>query len=440
VSGCLTLLALTTGCEWPLEGKDRSARSVSQPLRKVEVVHPERRTIRRSVGEPGQIQAFETTPIHAKITGYVKAWTVNIGDQIKTGQVLAELAVPELEAELNQKRAAIEQAEAERARAESAVQVAQAAVVSAEAKLAEARAGVKRAQSDLERWQAEYRRVEQLFRERAQTGSLLDETRNKLRSAEAAREEVAAQVKTAEAALTQTQAALDHAHAEVVAAAAAVDVAHEDARRIETLLGYTKIVAPYDGIVIRRNIDTGDLTKPGAETEPLFVVARSDLVTIAVDVPELFAPEVNPGDPVEIKLQAMKGKAVAGQVTRTSWALDPKTRTLRVEIDLPNTAGTLRPGLYAYATVIAEEHADVLTIPTTAVVTEKEQSVCFTVARGKAARRAIKVGLSDGTRTEVLSGLEGNEAVVKANAASLDDGQPVEPVDLAEPPASAGKP
>ena len=106
------------------------------------------------------------------------------------------------------------------------------------------------------------------------------------------------------------------------------------------MLGYTKIEAPFDGIVTQRNVNTGDLTQPGADKPPLFVVARSDIVTIRVNVPEAFAAEVNPGDRAAVKLQEMKGKTVEGKVTRISWALDPKTRTLRVEIDIPNPGGT----------------------------------------------------------------------------------------------------
>ena len=143
------------------------------------------------MGEPGELQAFETTAIHAKIAGYVKNWTVNIGATVKKGQVLAELSVPELEAELKQKQAAVEQAVAKHKQAGAAVKVAEANVAGAEAKLVEVRAGIRRVEADLARWQAEFHRVEELFAARAQTGSLLDETRSKLRSSEAACEEVA---------------------------------------------------------------------------------------------------------------------------------------------------------------------------------------------------------------------------------------------------------
>ena len=105
--------------------------------------------------------------------------------------------------------------------------------------------------------------------------------------------------------------------------------------------------------------------------------------------------------------------------------LDAKNRTLRTEIDVPNPKGTLRPGLYAYATVVVEEHADTLTVPTSALVRQDSQTYCVVVANGKAVRKPVTLGLEDGTRAEVLYGLQGDETIVKAYAASLTDGQPV---------------
>jgi RND family efflux transporter MFP subunit len=336
------------------------------------------------------------------------------------------LWVPELEADLGEKRAAVEQAQARKAQAEAAVNVAQAAVASAEARVSEVQAGIKRADADLTRWQREYGRVEQLFNDRAQTGTLLDETLNKLHSAEAARDEVRAKVKSAEAALSQARSELDKARSDVVAAAASIDVARSEARQAEAMLGYARIEAPFDGIIIQRDVDTGHLTKPGTDAPPLFVAARVDPVTIAVGVPEGYATEVKPGASALVKLQAMKDRTVPGRVTRTAWALDPKTRTIRVEIDIPNPGGTLRPGLYAYATIIVEEHKDVLTIPATAIVRDQDRAFCVVVSQDQASRRPLVLGLTDGTRTEVVSGLAGGELVVKANAASLSDGQAVE--------------
>ncbi len=433
----IMVAAVTAGCERPSETKTVHK---AQPVMRVEVVKPARHTVRRSVGEPGQLVAIETTPIHAKIAGYVRKMNVNMGEEIKKGQILAELHVPELDAEFRAKTAAIEQTKAKKAQADAAIKVAQAAVTSFEAKRDAVQAGIKRVDADLARWQQEYRRIEQLFNERAQTGTLLDETRSKLRSSEAARDEMMAQVKSAEAAVVESRAALDQARSDAAAAASSVELAQEEARRVEAMLGYTRIEAPYDGVITRRDVDTGHLTRPGSDAPPLFIAARTDVVTIVVDIPETYAADVKKGDRATVKLQAMKARTVEGTVTRTSWALDSKTRTIRAEIDIPNPGGKLRPGLYAYATVIVAEHKDVLTIPTTSVLAEKDKAFCVVVVDGKAVRRPIETGLSDGTRTEVVSGLDGGESLVKANAASLTDGQPVKGIEPEGTPPQAGKP
>lgn len=439
-AAAVVVASFNIGCERLSQGKARPSASAGPPVTRVEVVRPEHRTVRRIVSEPGQIQAFETAAIYAKIAGHVQSWTANIGARVKKGQVMAELFVPEMEADLRQKRAAVEQAIAKRKQAEAAIKVAQADVAATEAKLVEVRAGAARAAADVARWKSEFRRVEQLFRERAQTGTLLDETRNKLRSAEASEAEVEAQIKSAEAALTQSHAALDQARSDLVAAASAIDVDREDAHRAEALLGYAKIAAPFDGIVTRRNAETGELTKPGSDAEPLFIVARSDIVTITTDIPETYATEVNPDSRATIEIQGVKRKPLDAKVTRTAWALDPKARTLRVEFDVPNPDASLRPGLYVYVTVVADEHKNVLTVPTTAVVKEKDKTYCVVVREGKALRRAVVLGLNDATSTEIASGLAVDDRVVKAYASTLADGQPVEVLQPAEPTPPAAKP
>ncbi|RUL82544.1 efflux RND transporter periplasmic adaptor subunit [Tautonia sociabilis] len=431
------MATLIAGCgpvsESTRAARDDSAAGTPSPT-SIATVRPEPTGIRRITSQPGQIEAFETTAIHAKIAGYVRSLAVDIGDRITEGQVIAELSVPEVEAELQMKRAMIEQAEAERTQAEAAVEVAQAAVTSAEAHIAEVQAAIRRTEADVARWQAEYNRIDQLVRERAITDSLRDETRSKLAAAQAARDEAGAQVRSAEAALAQAQAELDKARSDVAAAAARVAVAEADARQAEAMAGYTKIVAPYDGVVTRRHVDTGHLTVPGGSGDPLFVVARTDKVRIAVGVPETDAPLVNPGDRAEVRLQALDGRTFEGQVTRISWVLDQTTRTLRAEVDLENPEGVLRPGLYAYATIVAEERPDALTVPATAIVRDGGKAYCVVVADGEAHRREVELGLGDGQRVEILSGLDGDEAIAAANADSLAEGQPVE----AEQPELAG--
>jgi RND family efflux transporter MFP subunit len=293
--------------------------------------------------------------------------------------------------------------------------------------VAAARSEVRRAEAEGARRRSEFDRVKQLVGERAATGSLLDESRNALGASEASRDAAGAGVRTAEAALGEARATLEKARADATTAASSVEVALAEARRAEAMLGYARIEAPYDGIVTRRSLDRGQLTVAGPLGEPLFVVARVDVVTVVVGVPEASSAAVGAGDPAAIRLQALGGRSVEGRVARTSYALDPATRTLRVEVDLPNDDGALRPGLYAYAAIAAEEHRDALTVPVSALIRDGPMASCVCVEAGRAVRRTVRVGFIDGTRAEVLSGLKGDESVVRANAASLVEGQPVEP-------------
>ncbi len=429
---------LNGGCGKPTgEATARAAASGNPPIARVTTVSPERMTIRRTTEEPGQIEAAETTPIYAKLAGYVESVAVDIGDKVKKGQVLAVLRMPETEADLKVKRAMIEQAQSEKRQDEAMVEVSRAGVASAEAKVTEIQAGISRSDAEVARWRSEFTRIEQLFRERAQTGSLLDETRNKLKAAESAQEEVRAQVKSAQASLAEAKARLEKARSDVQTAVSHIEVARFEAEHAEAMASYMKILAPFNGVVSRRSVDTGHLTTPGASGELLFIISRSDIVTITVGIPETDAPFVNPGDQARIRLQALEGRAFEGKVTRTAWALDAATRTLRTEIDLPNADDLLRPGLYAYATIIAEEHKDALTVPAAAIVKDGEKSYCLTVADGRAKRREVMPGLVDGKRIEIVSGLNGGEKVVEANAASLYDEQPVLEN---KPPTDAGKP
>lgn len=444
---CVTLgllALLPAGCGQP-GGKttahagtaDTPSTSGSAPVARVTTVTPERMTIRRITEQPGQIEAVEVTPMHAKLAGYVQSVSADIGDRVKKGQVMAELRVPEIEADLKQKRALIEQAQAEKKQAEATVNVALAGVRSAEAKVSETKAGIRRSEAEVARWQSEFARVQQLARERALTGSLVDETRSKLGAAEASRDEVKAQVTSNEAALAESKAYLDKARSDVLAAASHVEVARFEAERAEAMASYRKIEAPYDAVVTRRMVDTGQLTTPGTTGDPLFVVARSGVVTVTVGVPESDAPFVNAGDPAHVRLLALNGRTFDGKVTRTAWALESATRTLLTEIDLPDPDDALRPGLYAYVTVVAEEHDNALTLPATAIVKDGGKSYCVTVAGGRAQRKAIELGLTEGKRTEVVSGLSEDEQVVEANAGSLSDGQAVERI---EPQTDPTKP
>jgi RND family efflux transporter MFP subunit len=419
-AGCLAMVA-------PARGQ----------VAKVETTTPERATVRRVVEQPGQVEAFETAPLHAKVAGYVSDIAVNIGDRVKKGQTLATVDVPELDAELARRKALLDSAEADQKQAEAMVRVALAKRASADTKKAEAFAGLRRADADLARWEAELARVAQLVRESAMTVGLLDETKNKQAAAVAARDEARARQNSAESGLVEADAGVDKARSDVAAAAARVEVERQEVKKADVQVAYTRIVAPFDGVVVRRQVDTGHLTRIGADGHALFTVARDDLVTIAVGVPEVAAPFVDKGDPVKARVPALGDRVIEGKVARTSYVLDPTTRTLAVEVDLPTADTGLWPGLYVTVSIVAEEHQGVWTVPATALVKEAGKTYCVVVEGDKARRREVTVGIVDGPRAEVVKGLEGREKVVKANAASLGDGQTVQ---VLEPAKSGAKP
>ena len=417
-----------SGCDQPLQTSAKNSSGAPTPdIVRVAILKPERMTIRRTTEQPGQILAVETTPIHARIGGYVKLVAVNIGDRVKAGQHLAELDVPEVDAEARQKVAAVEQAQADRSQAEAAITVAKSAVVTAQAKAAEVQATTRRTVADVLRWDAEAARIEQLARESAVTGSLRDETRSKLEAARAAADEARAHILSAEAALEEARSALEKSKADSASSTAKIKVAKADQSRVEAMLSFSKINAPFDGVVTRRHVDPGHLTIPGGTGEPLFVVDRTEVVSVEVAVPEAESALVEPGDPAKIRIQSLSGRELSGKVARTSWALDQGTRSLRVEIDLPNEDGSLRPGMYAYTTIAAAERPDVLTLPLTSIVRETGKVYCVVAEEGKARRRPVRLGLSDGIRIEILEGIAAGDSVI-ASGAELAEGQVIQPL------------
>jgi HlyD family secretion protein len=425
------LWAGTTGCNHPAPAvaANKGAESAPAPQRVV-AGKPERKTLSLSTLQPGRTEAFEETPLFAKLSGYVEKVFVDIGDKVAKGQTLVQIAIPEMQDDLEQKRALVAQGEAEMKQAEVAVGGAKAAVKTAEAHIAQADAGVIRAKGEQERWNSEHGRMKELAAERSVPQKVVDETHNQLMGSEGAYREALANVRSSQALLEEAHVNVQKAEADLGAAAARLRVARANLARTTTLLEYTAIKAPYDGVVTRRLVVTGDYVSPAtgdaASARPILVVCRTDVVRIFVDVPELEAEWVNDGDPAVVRVQALGGKTFDAKVTRNSWSIDPTNRSLRTEIDVPNPGGVLRPGMYAMATVVLEQRKDVLTLPATAIVREGTASFCCCVEAGKIERRRIELGLRSGNEVEVLSGIGANDTVVLVQASALKPQQTVE--------------
>lgn len=426
---------LLTGCNRPVAHEASSGGGLP-PIRAT-VIQPQRKTLVRSVELPGRAEAFEFAPLCAKVTGFVQRVPVDIGDPIegpkgdKPGTILCELLVPELNEELAEKVATIAQTKAEVLQADAGVKVAEAALASAEAHIGETEALVAKEESRYSRWKSEYQRVAQLAENGAVTRKVADETKSELEAADAGRKEVTAKIAAVQAMRQEAAARLEKARADAVAIRARLDVAEAERRRTETMLDYSILRAPFDGVVVERNVHTGHLVQAGGGSgqKPLLSVMRIDPVRIFVDIPEDDAVRVSKGSKVELRVPSMPGKPYVGTVTRTSWSLNTTSRTMSAEIDVPNPDGFWRPGLYVQAKITVAELNDVFSLPKTAILTQDKQTYCYIVnADSNVERRPIAIGLQAGTEFEIREGLTGDENVISVNANTFREGQNVDAV------------
>ncbi len=438
-SSMAILLAVVNGCNRPSAASPtaQAAQATNAEAPTVSLVKP----LRKTIEQPGTIEAFQQTPVYAKIAGYVEKVHKDIGERVREGDLLAELSVPEMVEDLKRKEARVVQAKAGVQQAKKTLAAAAANVNSAKAQVREAQAGRQVAQAEYERFKLQHSRLE------GATGVVqkdaVDEARFRRDAAGATVVQAEAKIKSAEALQFESEAKRDKAEADITAAEANLEVVKADRDQTKALLGYAKIPAPFDGIVTRRSVDKGHFVQPAASSgsrgEPLFEVVQKDIMRVFVDVPEADAVLVHRGDPVRVHVQALRGQDFKGEITRTSWSLDTKTRTLRAEIDLRNPEEKLRPGMYAYATITAAK-ANVWRLPATAVVTRGERSFCYRVENGRAVRMLVQVGTRDGQHVEVwkkqsktpkpgeeavLEDFTGSEEIVGSNAATLTDGQAV---------------
>lgn len=411
----------------PVTQAKGAAAAAPAPVR-VKVVTATQETVRITTSQPGRIEAFEETPLYSKVAGYIEAVPVDIGDRVKSKDVLVRVLAPELLDDLKQKEALRDQADAEIKQSEAAVRAAEAALVTAEAKKRESEAGIARAEADHKRWKAEHARITELAEGGSVTRKLLDETLNSFRAAEAARSEASARVESAGAGVAEAKANVEKSEADVIAARAKRKVADANVDRAATLAGYLEIKAPFDGCVTHRNVLTGHYVQPvsGGTSKPLMVVAVTDRVRIFIDVPEADAQYADRDDRATVTVQALGGQKIEGKVARTSWALDTANRSLRVEIDLDNREGRLRPGMYATAEIVLEEKVSAVTVPTSAVAREGTSAYVFSVQNEKVARRAVVTGIRSGNRIEIREGVEPSETIVVSDVSSLKDGEPVQ--------------
>ena len=359
----------------------------------VRVAVPVRKTLERRVVLQASFKAFESTTLYSKVSGFLRRIEVDLGDRVARGQFIAEIEVPELVEQL-------EETEAELA-------VAEASHVAAEAELEGARA-------HLELKEVSYRR----------TRAVRDEDPDVISQQRV--DEAMAQFRLAGSSVKVIESRMEQIRSEIKRVEATI-------RRLRTLIGFSEIRAPFNGLVTERFVDPGALLQAATSStavQRIVDVARIDKLRLFVDVPEAEAPFVDVGDPAVVEVDSLPGREFEARVTRFAGVLNPSTRTMRTEMHLENPGWLLRPGMYGQATLSLHTRADAITIPAEALRVEGESAFVYCVAGGVAKRSDVKTADGDGISVEVTAGLDGTERVVVSARGPLADGAPVRSVEI----------
>jgi multidrug efflux pump subunit AcrA (membrane-fusion protein) len=429
--------------------------SVSEPPT-VRLVHPTDRNIVRVVGQPSFIESYERTSVFPKMSAYIEKWIVDIGDKVKKGDVLATLFVPELVEDFGTKKATVQLEKDRIELARKMVEVADADVASARAQLDEARAILGKYEAEVKRWDSQVKRLAGEVERQAVAPQILLESTNELNSSIAARDAAKAAITSAQAVLLSREAALAKAKVDVTIAGDDLAVASSEESRLRAWVGYLTLNAPFDGVIVVRNANTFDFVLPATgdptamqrspdlspgRAAPIYVVDRIDVVRIFVDIPEQDANYVQIGTKATVLARAFRDQELPASVTRTSWALNVTSRTLRAEIDLPNPDSRLLPGMYAYGKVVIERPG-VRALPMDALVYEGDRTFCWRYEDGRALRTELETGVNDGEWIEVTNRripashavppgevpwtpFTGSEQVIRGDLSILTEGVPV---------------
>jgi len=321
---------------------------------------------------PGNVYAWQETAIYARVNGYLKRWTHDIGSHVEAGELLAEIDAPDTDAQLNQARASLEQA----------------------------KANVVKAEADLSLAKATYVRYHGLL----ETGGVTQQDLDQRQSDQ-----------------NQTQAAKAAADAAVKSAQATVE-------QLEAEQGFEKIVAPFSGTVTERTYDVGALISSGntAPGQELFRITETDKLRIFTKVPQPYVTLLKPHQAVDFEVRNYPGRKFTAYLDRTAGALDQSSRTLLTQLDYDNRNNDLWAGMYGEALFYIQRDKPILTVPTSALMFEAEGMRVGVVSGGKVHFRQITLGRDFGTEVEVLTGLSNEDKVVTNPGEKISDGTTVQ--------------
>src|SRR5580693_5164514 len=339
----------------------------------------------------GAFKPFQDIDVHAKVAGYIKVIHVDVGDHVKEGQTLAVLEIPELAAEL----------------------------AGTDAEVRAAQEQIRRAQGDLDRAQSTHSAAHSAYHRLKQAADTqpglvaqqeLDDWQAKDLGAEA-------QVASAEAELSGAKQQLEEAQ--------------DKQKQYAALSDYTRIAAPFAGVITVRYADTGSLVAAGTSSStqsmPVVRLAQISVLRLVLQIPESVAPQIHVGGAIKVHVQALN-QDFEGKVSRFADSLDQQTRTMETEVDFQNSDGKLMPGMFCETLFVHDRKQNALTIPIEAVNRVGDETTVFVVDSQNVVRaRPVKLGQESTTQIEVLSGLIEGERVIDGNLGEFVPGQTVLP-------------
>ena len=390
VLGALVLLIVAFLAGYlPLQQREATLRAEADAqergLPRLVVMRVERGPAESEIKLPGTMQALTEAPILARTDGYLKRRLVDIGDRVRAGQVLAEIDAPEVDQQIHQAEAAIEQAEA--------------AAEQAKATLEQGRANRELARITAER-----------------TQRLTERGISPQQEGDQSRAQLAAQDANVQA--------LEKA---ILAQRSNLAATKANAARLHELQGYRLVKAPFDGVITLRNVDVGALVSSGNTL--LYRIAQTSTLRTYLNVPQNDVNSVHVGQAAIVHVTQYPGRSFRGAVTRAARALDPSTRTMLVEVDVPNGDGALLPGTYADVGLSGTRADPPITVPAAALVFRTDGAQVAIVRPDHTVHlQKITVGRDYGDRIEILQGVEEGTMIVAAPGDVVREGAAIVPV------------
>ncbi|HEY3836013.1 MAG TPA: efflux RND transporter periplasmic adaptor subunit [Bryobacteraceae bacterium] len=367
------------------------AREEQRALPRVDVLRIGRSMQKSELELPGNIEPTTEAPILARADGYIAKRLVDIGDRVHAGQEVAEIEAPELDQQVAQAKATVQQM--------------QAALEQADANLRQGKADTELARVTAQR-----------------TGALL-------KKGAVSRQED----DTNQAQYQAKVANLDSLAKAIQVQRSNLAAAQANAARLDNMQSYRVVRAPFDGVITLRNVDTGALVNAGNTL--LYRIAQTSILRTYVNVPQAYADSVRPGEAATLRVTNVPGKDFPGTVARTANALDPSSRTLLVEVQVPNAQNLLMPGMYARVDLSSARKQPPLLVPSEALIVRADGSQLAVLTEDHRVHlQKIEIGRDFGDRIEVLGGLQEGALVVANPGDAIVEGQSVEPVLMEEKP------